>query len=141
MIIHKGSNRQITVNFKESEFYSGSFNAPDTHCLDDNVIRAVQIIRDYFGVPVIIKSTYRTSSHNLSVGGSSKSQHLKGKAIDFTFKDKKYLDLYYQQIVNKWELYDLLKQSGVNGFGMYDNFMHIDTRQIPAFWDNSKKKA
>ncbi len=140
MIIRKNSNRQITKNFKERELYSRSLDAPDEHYLSDNAVRAVQIIRDFFGVPVIINSTYRTKRHNASIVGASRSQHLYGNAIDFTFEDKKYLDLYYAQIVNKWELYDLLKMAGVRGFGMYDNFMHIDTRLAPAFWDNSSKK-
>ncbi len=140
MILKKNSNRQITDNFTERELFSRSPDAPDEHFLCDNVIKAVQIVRDYFGVPVIINSTYRTKKHNLSLRSSEKSQHRKGKAIDFTFQDKKYLDLYYWQIINKGELYYLLKNAGVNGFGLYNTFAHIDTRKSPAFWDNSTKK-
>jgi len=141
MQICKNSNKQLALNFMESEFYSGSFNAPDCHYLDTNLIKAVQIIRNYYGVPVAINSTFRTVEHNLSIGGASHSQHLTGHALDFTFSDKTYLDLYYNEIVNKGELYYRLKAIGINGLGMYDTFMHIDTRPNSAFWDNSKKKV
>ena len=41
----------------------------------------VQPVRDHFGVTVI-NSGYRGPALNEAVGGSSKSQHCKGEAVD-----------------------------------------------------------
>lgn len=142
MLIHKNSQNKVSANFKESEFYSGSFNAPDPHELDERLVLAAQIIRDFFGIGVIINSTLRTPEHNSSIGGASRSQHLLGTAMDFAFADSAFLDIFYIEITEQGELYHKLKALGINGFGMYDTFMHIDTRSTSAFWDNtSKKKA
>jgi zinc D-Ala-D-Ala carboxypeptidase len=41
----------------------------------------VQPVRDHFG-PTVINSGYRSPDLNSAVGGSSKSQHCKGQAVD-----------------------------------------------------------
>jgi len=76
---------QVTENFNMKELYSTSFNAPEEHFLDDRVIRALQYIRSASGVPIKVTSTYRTLAHNTAIGGSKRSQHMQGRAIDFQF--------------------------------------------------------
>lgn len=39
-------------------------------------------IREHFNVPIRVNSFYRSSKVNYSIGGASKSQHVKGQAID-----------------------------------------------------------
>jgi zinc D-Ala-D-Ala carboxypeptidase len=46
--------------------------------------RLLQPIREYFDRPLVITSGYRCSLLNQLVGGSINSQHLQGKAVDFT---------------------------------------------------------
>ena len=41
-----------------------------------------QPIRDYFGVSFSVSSGYRSEALNKAIGGSNKSQHSKGQAID-----------------------------------------------------------
>jgi hypothetical protein len=41
-----------------------------------------QPLRDYFGKPIAITSGYRSSALNKAIGGSSKSQHCSGQALD-----------------------------------------------------------
>ena len=41
-----------------------------------------QKIRDYFGVPVAVSSGFRSPELNEAIGGSTKSQHCKGFALD-----------------------------------------------------------
>lgn len=40
-------------------------------------------VRQLLGHPMLISSGYRSSALNEAVGGSSKSQHMKGEAVDF----------------------------------------------------------
>ncbi len=142
MILYKNSNRQITKNFTEKELFSKSPDAPDSHDLSDRAINGIQIIRDYFGVPVYVTSTYRTEQHNKSIGGASNSQHLKSTAIDGTFKDDAIMAKYHAEIESQGPLYQKLIAAGILGFGLYDNFFHIDSRAVatPVVWDNRKKK-
>ena len=154
MIIRKGDNTQLTEHFKTSEFFSKSPDAPNEHYLDDALIGAAELIRRYFGVPVRVNSSFRTKAHNKAIGGKSNSMHLSGKALDLSFPgnhDK--LLKYHQEILTKGDLYKQLRQAGINGFGLYDNFLHIDTRPSGkhqdsygtySFWDNrtwTKKKT
>lgn len=41
-----------------------------------------QPLRDYFRVPIGVSSGYRSGELNSAIGGSSKSQHCKGQALD-----------------------------------------------------------
>ena len=47
------------------------------------VAEKMQIIRDIFGAPVQITSWYRPLVYNETVGGSKKSSHILGMAVDF----------------------------------------------------------
>lgn len=146
MLIKKGSSEQLTTNFNESEVYNASFGGAESFNLSDKTLLAGQIIRDYFGVPMRVNSSYRTVAHEIAQGRSGNSQHAKGKALDFSFlgsERENTLLKYHQEILNKGPLYNQLKQVGINGFGLYDTFLHIDSRATPAFWDNritTKKK-
>lgn len=123
MYIYKNGNRQITTNFTEDEFFSKSYNAPVFHFLDDNLINAVQWLRSYLGQPIKINSTYRTKEDN---PGVTNSQHLTGKAIDFKTDN---LQLIVNDIAEKGVIFQkLFNQFGIRGFGLYNNFIHIDTR-------------
>jgi hypothetical protein len=143
MILYRNGKRNITKNFTEKELFSKSPDAPDSHELNELVINALQIIRDYYNEPVIVNSTYRTEKHNASIGGAKTSQHLIGTAIDGSFKNTATLEKFYAEIESEGELYKLLRSAGVNGIGLYDNFFHIDVRPETkaAFWDNRKKKV
>ena len=45
-------------------------------------LEVLQPLRDYIGLPVVISSGYRHPKLNVAVGGSPKSQHMKGEAAD-----------------------------------------------------------
>lgn len=156
MLLFKNQNRQIRPNFTEKELFSKSSDAPDSHFLNDRVVDAVQAVRDYFGVPVSINSSYRTFEHNRRVGGSPQSQHLRGFALDFTFSDKNTLERTKSELAaQRGELWNRIRMKGVTAVGIYDGFIHIDARERGglqrggmgsyAFWDNrsgsDKKKA
>lgn len=98
-------------------------------------------LRHVFGSPIYINSTYRSPEYNKSVGGKPNSLHLKYNAIDFTVKDKSKLPMLYNLLV-EWDArhnFDFLPKAGSMGLGIYDTFIHLDTRQIlgrraPARW-------
>lgn len=139
ILINKNSNEQLKPNFKESEFYSKCSNAPQVHKLDYILPNAVQYIRDYYNIPIEITSTLRTESCNVLAGGVSNSMHLYGKAIDFQFAqfNQETLKKIYIDFANRGELYKNLREIGINGFGFYNTFIHLDTRDKFTYWDNT----
>lgn len=142
MYIKKGDTSKVTENFTANELFSKSPDAPNEHYLDDNLIHAAQFLRTYYNTPVRVNSSFRTINHNTSIGGAKSSKHLTGKAIDLSFPNNpEILEQYNQDIVNKSGVFLELKTMGINGFGLYDSFLHVDTRNSNAFWDNRKKKV
>lgn len=73
--------------------------------------------REFVGHSITPSSCCRCSEHNKKVGGAAKSQHVLGRAMDLPVKDPK-------------ALYDYLdkKYPGRYGFGLYNTFVHIDTK-------------
>jgi len=153
MLIHRGNDNQIVPYFTERELYSRSSDAPEVHELDDNVINGLVVIRKHFATPVIVTSSFRTRASNALAGGSKNSQHLKGKAIDAKFKYSTIKEKYDDDILAGGDLFVKLRQAGITGFGLYDNFFHIDSRDPAAdvtnqedvfgrysIWDNRVKK-
>lgn len=86
--------------------------------IDFDALDKLQLARDIVGKPFSISSAYRDESHNRKVGGARASYHLLGRAFDIKFKGH-----------NKKELVDALIGVGFNGFGIYDTFVHADTRE------------
>jgi hypothetical protein len=88
------------------------------------ITELIQPMRDALG-PIRISSGYRSPSLNRSIGGSSKSQHCKGQALDLQFwKDG--------QMCNR-EIYDWVLSSKLDFDQMINEFdfawIHISLRQ------------
>lgn len=62
----------------------GGFPAEPT----EQLMRAADVVREHFGLPLIPTSTVRCRAHNASVGGVWNSRHLEGRAMDFVVKGK-----------------------------------------------------
>ena len=63
----------------------GINNKPDDWEIEN--LRAIaecvfQPLRDAFGTPVYVSSGYRSSDLNTAIGGSVRSQHIQGRALD-----------------------------------------------------------
>jgi len=84
---------QLSPNFKLSEFTKsetairkridntpGPVHAENLKKVCEKILEPV---RNHFGKPVRINSGYRGPALNAAVGGSSKSQHCNGQAVDF----------------------------------------------------------
>jgi uncharacterized protein YcbK (DUF882 family) len=112
---------KISKNFTLSEFECK--DGSNLVKLDEKLIELLQQLRDRAGLAVKIHSGYRTPEHNKKVGGSPKSQHLEGKAADISVKG--------------WtpkKLAELAEVIGFDGIGIYDTFIHVDTRGKKARW-------
>lgn len=85
-----------------------------------------------FGVPLTVISAHRTPEYNKAVRGASKSQHLKGKAID--------VDVSGLSEAQKLELIRKASDAGFYGIGIYGNSLHFDTgpRRV---WGPSYKRG
>jgi uncharacterized protein YcbK (DUF882 family) len=85
-------SKNISKNFTWREVFVG-IQKEDwvgvTKKMLDNAVHMAQYmdkVRDYFGKPIIVTSWLRVPSHNLRIGGASKSMHLTGLAVDFNVK-------------------------------------------------------
>jgi len=63
----------------------GINNEPDdwvTENLRQVAINIFQPVREYLGVPIYVSSGYRSPELNKAIGGSRRSQHMEGRALD-----------------------------------------------------------
>ena len=126
---------RLTKNFTKREFKS-----KDGSRMPDSVLENVkelasnlQVLRDFLGEPLRINSAYRSEAHNKSVGGSSRSQHLLGKASDLRVKDLDSEDLYHiiEALISEGKMKE-------GGLGLYNSFVHYDIRGTRARWNFKK---
>lgn len=109
-------------NFKVKEFACN--DGTDKILIDSELVEKLQIIREYFGKPVIINSAYRTSTYNKKVGGATNSQHVLGKAADIRIAS-----------VKPSTVADFAKKIGFRGVGIYSWGCHLDTRVNTSYWN------
>jgi hypothetical protein len=131
-----------TPNFKPYEImYMGASNESlQTNTLPPenlwgNILETLwvlQLLRTYVGIPFRPVSIYRSPKYNQQIGGEPGSWHLKNNAIDFTCKN---LDLAWRTLQD-WRFVRVFK----GGIGLYNTFIHLDTRGYNATWDNRARK-
>lgn len=125
----KSAGLLVSKNFKTNEFDCHCKGSCHTTKIDSALVEILQRIREHFGKAVIINSGYRCEKHNKAVGGASSSLHTKGKAADIVVKG-----------INPAQVAAFAERIGVLGIGLYDNFVHIDTRTKKAFWYSHKQE-
>lgn len=125
--INKNSGKKISKNFNSNEFDCRGFGCCTKTIIDEKLVTYIQEIRDHFGFPITINSSYRCTKHNKAVGGASGSKHTKGMAADIVVKG-----------VKPSEVAKYAESIGILGIGLYENndgnFVHIDTRTKKSFW-------
>ena len=90
----KIASQVLTPNFNLDEFiisqaaerfgYNNSPNEQVISNLRDLCIHVLQPLREIVRIPVVISSGYRSPTVNAVIGGQYHSQHLEGKAADFS---------------------------------------------------------
>lgn len=125
--------RKIAEHFKENEFYSKSEDAPEQHYFDKRLIRIASQIREFYECPVHITSTFRTKAHQMQISGTERSAHCLGIAMDFVISEDMAFIHFVDSLRDREFWYDVLRNNGIAGIGIYDSFVHIDTRSDESY--------
>tara|TARA_Y100001937_G_scaffold119597_1_gene175577 strand:- start:2439 stop:2888 length:450 start_codon:yes stop_codon:yes gene_type:complete len=133
-IEHSNTAKRLGISNEMSEKHLESMQR-----LIDNLI---QPMRDAIG-PIRISSGYRSPKLNKAIGGSSRSQHSKGEALDLQFWEKGKM--------NNKVIYDWVLESGVEFDQMINEFdfswIHISLKsrenrsQVLEAYKNEKGKT
>ena len=119
----KGDNQKIATNFRAREFDCQGSGCCSTTPIDEKLVQYLQQIRDHFGKPVYL-TAYRCKTHNARTPNAApNSYHVYGKAADFHIDG-----------VAPAEIAKYAESIGIKGIGLYDTFVHIDTRESKSFW-------
>lgn len=120
----RGIDTQLSTNFRSSEFdcKGASCGCSKTN-ISKQLVTYLQLIRNHFGKPVVINSAFRCAEHNAAVGGVKGSKHLLGQAADIAING-----------VAPIEIAKFAESIGIKGIGLYDSFVHVDTRSNKSFW-------
>ena len=84
---------------------------------DEALVMMLDDARLYAGRPFFITSGIRSPKVNSEVGGSPKSAHLTGHAVDIRCTSDNY----------RWHMVDALTAVGFRRIGVYDHHIHVDT--------------
>ena len=113
----------VSKHFRREEFLCRCGNCGfDT--VDIELIKLLENIRAHFGNrDVQVNSGCRCEAHNKAEGGSKKSQHLYGRAADIFIMAVPPATI-AAYIDSKWP--------NKYGVGIYNSWIHIDSRSGPA---------
>ena len=119
----KGDEQKIATNFRAREFDCRGTGCCAETPIDEKLVQYLQQIRTHFGKPVYL-TAYRCRIHNARTPNAApNSRHIYGQAADF-----------YIDGVEPAEIAKYAESIGVKGIGLYDTFVHIDTRETKLFW-------
>lgn len=114
---------KISPNFRAREFDCPGAGCCTETLVDDRLAQYLQKIRDHFG-KAIAPLGYRCPAYNAKIPNAApKSKHTMGMAADFHIDG-----------VKPAEIARYAESIGVMGIGLYDTFVHIDTRENKSFW-------
>ncbi len=126
MIEVRNNEKYLTKHFREREFHT--LGHGDVQLIDGRIPKMMEAMRQYYDVPIIITSVYRS--------GNNQSYHGLGKAVDFQFykSDMSGIDWnihtrMYHDMASHTGIWLLLYQMGVRGFGRYNRHFHLDYRE------------
>jgi hypothetical protein len=100
---------------------------------------AFEDLRDNWALPIPVLSGYRTRAHNRAVGGSARSQHVEGLALDLAPPRGVTLQEFHRAALGEARK----RGSLIRGVGLYAGFLHIDCRESLhlVVWRGARVKA
>lgn len=123
LVYKKGDSTKLSPNFKAREFDCGGSGCCTETKIDEKLVAYLQQIRDHFGRPVYL-TAYRCKEYNDNTpNAATNSYHVHGRAADFHIDG-----------VAPAEIAQYAESLGIKGIGLYDTFVHIDTRESKSFW-------
>jgi len=120
---------EFTSYFRRTR--NGVRNAPPPVAMWENMVptlRVVDDLRRYFKKPIVLLSSYRNSAYNKAVGGASASIHMKFNALDIAVAGVAPSEVF--RVLRSWRAAGRF----VGGIGLYETFVHVDTRGYNATW-------
>ncbi len=128
-IYKKGDSRKLSKDFRAREFDCPGRGCCDETPVDEKLVAFLQKIRAHFGKPISVLG-YRCPGYNAKTPNAApKSKHTLGMAADFHIDG-----------VPCREIAAFAESIGVKGIGLYDTFVHIDTREQKSFWLGHEQK-
>ncbi len=100
-------------NFTESEFKCKCCGKVK---VEPTFIAKLQKARRLAKTSFVITSAYRCAKHNSAVGGSKRSSHLTGWAVDIGYSNE----------LQKYKILFGIIKAGFTRFGVSKNFIHVD---------------
>jgi uncharacterized protein YcbK (DUF882 family) len=107
------------------------FDSPDVQgsgqLMNEELLNMLDVVRKKYGKSIVINSGYRTVKHNAKVGSTPTSSHLKGLAVDIKCNNS----------VDRFKLYDILREVGFKRIGVGETFIHVDIdkdKSPEVFW-------
>ena len=92
-------------------------------------LRVVDQLRAHFGKPIALLSSYRSPAYNAAIdGAATKSFHMRFQALDIAVAGKTPRQVF--EVLKDWRAAGKFK----GGLGLYNSFVHIDTRGSNATW-------
>ena len=92
-------------------------------------LRIVDRLRAELGRPIVILSSYRSPAYNRAIGDAApKSKHMEFRALDIAVSG--YTPAKVFSLLSQWRA----NGDFAGGLGLYNTFVHIDTRGSNATW-------
>lgn len=154
----RGNYSPISAHFNASEFFCKSADAPASHPFHSELVDAVEFLRDNYNSAWRVTSSFRTESEERAILRKLDvpffvDVHMKGQAVDSqpAFNTLAIMRDLTKDFLTSGPVYSRLRQLGINGFGLYDTFIHLDVREektphhdafgLVAHWDSRREKA
>ena len=93
--------------------------------VEESFLKKLHDFREKMGIPFKINSAARCEAHNKAIGGSVRSMHLKGRAVDIKWD--------HLAGPHKRKLLDYACEH-LGGVGLHKIFLHIDDRDKKTMW-------
>lgn len=156
--IRKGDYSPISAHFNASELFCKSADAPAVHPFYSELVDALEFLRSHYGTPWRATSTFRTESEERAILAKLETPffvdvHMRGEAVDsqpVTGGPAIMADLAHQFLTGG-PVFQELRRLDINGFGLYDTFIHLDVRKekVPhrdafgllAHWDSRRDNS
>ena len=120
---------EFTTYFRRTR--NGIRNSPPPVEMWPNMIPTIRILdelRKHFKRPIVLLSSYRSPAYNKAVGGAPKSIHMQFRALDFAVAGVAPSEVF--RVLRSWRAAGKFK----GGLGLYETFVHVDTRGYNATW-------